>query len=129
MFFLEDEEKERIIAQVLNKADDLEFTHYFWRDCEPLEYDIRRYRTFVRVIQEGFGVAPKQIPDEVHVSESTVKAWTNLERTPKLVWYLGAFVRQGLPRSGFVWLTMETSQGRATPVGFFVRAQSHTRME
>jgi hypothetical protein len=106
---------------VLEKGNDLNFTKYFWKKCEPLDSDLSQYSKFVTTIRLAYeGVDNDAIANEVGVSARTVKRWINLEKKPKLSHFLKAYLRLGTPDEQRVWLNTEATHGHAIPIGRFI---------
>ncbi|HUI86347.1 MAG TPA: hypothetical protein VLY21_04240 [Nitrososphaerales archaeon] len=118
---LRPEETARLRSYIAEHGDDLGFTRFFWRGCEPLESDVIQYRRFVgtlRMLQSGRTAA--EVSRELGVNANSVSNWKNLIQMPKLGHFLKALLILGPPSSNRVWLTLEQSHGHAIPLGRFI---------
>jgi hypothetical protein len=110
-----------IRAYVLEHGDDLSFTKYFWRGCEPLEVDVIQYWKFTNCLRLQMKEPRlKELGKMVHASPATVYTWCKLLQMPKLARYLLAFLELGEPPTGQLWLCTECSHGYGMPVGQFL---------
>ncbi|MBI2648297.1 MAG: hypothetical protein HYW93_01410 [Thaumarchaeota archaeon] len=107
---------------MLKDGDDLSFTKYFWKGCEPTDNDPPQYHKFATALKLAHqGVENPLIAVRVGVSPTTIISWISGEKAPKLVHYLRAYLRMGDPAAGAVWLSVETSHGHAIPIGTFIQ--------
>ncbi len=113
--------EQRMIDHVVAHGDDLGFTKFFWKGCEPLPRDVRLFSEFVDVLNLSRNSrAPPNVLEKIDIKKDLATEWSELTRPPKLGLYLKALLEFGQPREGFVWLTMECSHGYANPIGSFV---------
>jgi hypothetical protein len=112
-------QRQRMVDYIVEHRDDLSFTKYFWKDCEPLPRDIENYSKFVSIVSEfERGVDPK--PMQMGVGLGSSYSWATQDAMPKLGHYLRALIELGAPSEGRVWLTLECTHGYANPIGQFV---------
>jgi hypothetical protein len=106
---------------ILKHGQDISFTDYFWKNCEPHQSELRRYPLYAKTLQlfmEGNSLAA--ISQETGVKPNSVRRWTKFNQRPKLAHFLGAFLNLGIPRPGWVWLSVNNTSGHAIPLGPFV---------
>ena len=116
-----DVNEQEIISYVLKNGDDLNFTKYFWRRCEPLPRDVELYRLFVRAVKNRVnGIESPDAFKQIGVGLGTVDSYSKLDVMPKLAHYLKAFLEYGQPAPGKVWLTTDCTHGQAIPIGQFI---------
>ena len=126
--FCTDSLNNKLVEYVIEKGNDLGFTKYFWKGCEPLQSDIERYRKSVSVLKSASaGLGVSQTARRFGVRHSTVYRWAKLEQMPKLAHYLKAFLKLGVPQPSRVWLTLESSHGYAVPVGQFAHVPTQIK--
>jgi hypothetical protein len=110
--------KEALRLYVLNHDAELDFTRHFWKRCEPLPLDIKRYEKFVQVVKlTQCGAAAPKVSEMLGVNGSSVHGWKHLSQMPKLGHLLKALLVLGPTVEGRVWLTLERSHGHAIPRG------------
>ena len=117
-----DDWKGRLRSYVLEHGDNLDFTRYFWKGCEPLLHDIKQYEKFVRahmLIHDG--VKPPRVAEIMEINHNSIYKWKNLQQMPKLGHFLKAFLSLDPSTDGRVWMTLEHSHGHAIPVGQFIQ--------
>ncbi len=117
--------KDSLRSYVLEHGDDISFTKYFWKGCEPLPQDIRQYERFVKancLLRDG--VKPPKVAEVIGINHNSIYSWKRLRQMPKLGHFLKAFLSLGPPDEGYVWLTLEQSHGHATPLGEFVQVRT-----
>lgn len=113
---------EKVRDYLVRNGDDLSFTKYFWKECEPLESDLRQYRKLVAAFKMSHnGNLQSTIAKELGVSKETVGTWIRLHKLPKLGHFLKAFLNLGAPNGQRVWLNTECTHGHAIPIGRFIR--------
>jgi hypothetical protein len=118
----EDDWKGRLRSYVLEHGDNLDFTRYFWKGCEPLPQDITRYEKFVKAhTLMGDGVQVLRVAEIIEVNHRSIYEWKHLRQMPKLGHFLRAFLKLGPPTDGRVWMTLEHSHGYAIPLGQFIQ--------
>ena len=118
----------RIRAYVLEHGDDLGFTKYFWRGCEPLEVDVIQYHKFARAHELASRESSRDwIADELEVSPSTVGTWLTFSQMPKFAHYLASYLRLGQPEENTCWLTLRCTHGYAIPIGPWIQAPLEVR--
>ena len=117
-----DDWKEELTSYVIERGDNLDFTRYFWKGCEPIEADIIQYWKFTTALRlTRAGCHKEQVSADVTASSSTVYTWQHLVQLPKLAHYLKAFLGLGVPPEGCRWLSMECSHGYGIPIGVFLK--------
>src|SRR5467141_3980798 len=105
---------DEFIRYVVGHGNDLSFTKQFWGGCEPLESDLVQFEKFAKVHQlYASGIKRDRIHESTGVNASTIRTWTDLVHIPKLGCYLRALLELGIPREGFVWLSVNSSHGHA----------------
>ena len=108
---------------ILKRGADLGFTKCFWRECEPLSYDVDQYEKFVTALQlVSKGIKQTEIADQLDINHNSINKWTHLMQMPKLGHFLKAYLTLGIPKQGRVWLTLEQTHGHAVPAGQFIEA-------
>ena len=113
---------DEFILYLVEHGNNLSFTKQFWGGCEPLESDLAQFEKFAKVHQlYAGGMKQEEIHKITGVKPSTVWTWTALVHVPKLGCYLRALLDLGIPKEGFVWLTVNSSHGHAIPQGPFVQ--------
>src|SRR5271154_6864234 len=118
--------KDKLTAHILKNGDDIDFTRYFWKGCEPLERDVIGYHRFVRVVQSvNLGNEPDQVASSLNANTATIRHRSFLAKMPKLGHYLKAFIQLGIPQDGLVWLNTDCSHGYALPIGQFVQVPTN----
>jgi hypothetical protein len=106
---------------ILKHGQDISFTDYFWKNCEPHPTELKRYPLYVKTLQLSIkGKSPAAISQATGVRPSSVRRWTKFDQRPKLAYFLGAFLELGRPRPGWVWLSVNNTSGHAIPLGPFV---------
>ena len=117
-----DDWKEKLTSYVIEHGDNLDFTRYFWKGCEPIEADIIQYWKFTTAIRLSHAGCQKgQISADVRASSTSIHYWRHLTKLPKLAHYLKAFLELGVPPEGCRWLSMECTHGYGIPIGEFLR--------
>ena len=114
--------REKMLGHISQVGSDITFTHYFWKGCEPDEYELKRYRLYAEsmlLLKEGRTIAG--IARTTGVKANSVRKWTRFEQKPKLAYYLGLYIQLGKPREAWVWLSVDNSSGHAIPFGPFVQ--------
>lgn len=113
---------DKLIEYVLRNGDDLSFTKQFWKDCEPSEKDIRKYREFTAVMRLSYqGSNNNVIATKFRLPVLRVKKWVDLVMPPKLGHFLRAYMGLREPTSDRVWLTINCSVGHGLPLGPFIQ--------
>jgi hypothetical protein len=114
------DEVDNVTGYILENGDDVGFTRFFWKGCEPLPRDLENYSKFAS-ITKGFarGIEPKRM--DMGVGLGSAHSWARQDAMPKLGHYLKAFLELGLPTEGRLWLTLECTHGYANPIGQFVQ--------
>jgi len=121
----QEELRGRVANHLLKHGDDLSFTKYFWKGCEPLPRDILDYsRLAALVSSDARGQRLPNPSESMGVGLGSAMSWAKQAIMPKLGHYLGAFVELGDPGLDKVWLTTECSHGQANPIGKFLRIQT-----
>lgn len=83
--------KQRVVDYVMQHGDDLAFTRFFWKECEPLRRDIENYSKFASIITEdASGIRP--IPMKMGVGLGSSHSWAAQDAMPKLGHYLKALL-------------------------------------
>ncbi|MDV3243601.1 MAG: hypothetical protein LYZ66_00330 [Nitrososphaerales archaeon] len=114
--------RRRMLGYLSRHGDDLSFTEFFWKGCEPNDYELGRFSKYVRVmLRHGWGKSAKRISRDTQVSSASVDNWVHYKAMPKLAHYLSRFVRLGKPRSRWVWLSINNGTGHAIPLGPFLQ--------
>jgi hypothetical protein len=112
----------RIIDYILRHGDDISFTGYFWKRCEPIPYELDRYSKYSKVLSLfAKGRSAKEISIATRVNSFSVWSWTRFKQKPKLAHYLMAFIKLGKPESGYAWLSVSNTSRNAIPKGPFVQ--------
>jgi hypothetical protein len=112
----------RITEYILRHGDDISFTGYFWKRCEPIPYELDRYSKYSKVLSLfAKGRSAKEISIATRVNSFSVWSWTRFRQKPKLAHYLEAFLEFGKPRPELVWLSVNNTSGHAVPLGPFVQ--------
>ena len=112
----------RIVDYLSQNGDNLEFTKYFWKGCEPLARDVKDYSKLAALVSaDARGLPPPNPTESMGVGLGFATSWAKLAIMPKLGHYLRAFVELGDPGPNRVWLTTECSHGQANPIGRFLK--------
>jgi hypothetical protein len=115
-----DEVKKKVADLLVKNGDDLEFTKWFWKGCEPLPRDVAAYSKFARLVSDySKGVAEDS--ENLGMESRLATPWATQAIMPKLGHYLRASIELGDPGPDKVWLTTECSHGQANPIGKFLR--------
>jgi hypothetical protein len=123
-----EELRSRVANHLLQHGDDLSFTKYFWKGCEPLPRDKMYYSKLAALVSaDARGQRLRNPSESMGVGLGSATSWAKQAIMPKLGHYLGAFVELGDPGLNKVWLAMECSHGQANPIGKFLRVP--TRIE
>lgn len=112
----------RVVDYIKSHGDDLSFTDAFWKRCEPHPYELGRYPLYVdclRLFSEGKSVA--EIARMTGVNVRSVRSWILFEEKPKLAHFLGIYLRLGVARDGWVWLSINNTPGHAIPLGPIIK--------
>src|SRR5438445_2050223 len=103
--------EQKLVEHILKNGDDLGFTKYFWKECEPLPSDLAMYSEYAYLL------GPLTTKPPVRTSINLRKEYgfekVSLSRPPKLGLYLRALLEFGEPAPGYVWLNTEFSHGYA----------------
>jgi hypothetical protein len=114
--------KRQLVEYVKKNGEDLGFTKFFWRECEPLPRDIELFTIFAKAVRDrAKGVLTTDALRQLGVGLGTISSYSKLNVMPKLAHYLKAFLELGQPVSGHVWLTTDCTHGQALPVGQFIQ--------
>jgi hypothetical protein len=108
----------KIVSYVSEHGQDTSFADFFWKKCEPHPYELRRYPLYVRALllfKSGKSVA--EIARRTYVNQQSVRTWTRFEQKPKLAHFLSLYLQLGIPRPGWVWLSINNTSGHAIPLG------------
>jgi len=103
-------------------GQDTSFTNYFWKNCEPIQYESERYQKYCQVLtlaREGWSYT--DTARATGVGWQSVYAWTRFIQKPKLAHYLSAILALGPPQPGLVWLSVNNTSGHAIPLGPYVQ--------
>lgn len=112
----------QVMEYILMHGDDLWFTKFFWKDCEPLDGDVIEYRKFAQAHKlASDGNDRVWISEELDASSSIVGAWLSFTKMPKLAHYLMAHLELGAPVEFKRWLTLRCSHGYAIPKGPWIQ--------
>jgi hypothetical protein len=112
----------KILDYISSHGQDTKFTDCFWKGCEPHPQELRRYLLYVKTMElfkNGKSVA--DISSLTGVRPSSVLRWTRFEQMPKLGHFLSIFLQLGIPKPGWVWLSVNNTSGHAIPMGPFVQ--------
>jgi len=106
------ESRIRIVDYVSEHGDGTSFTNYFWKNCEPHPYEVKRYPLYVQCLLlrwESESIA--EIAAKTGVNRASVETWTSFRQKPKLAHYLGLYLKIGKPKAGRVWLSINDTSG------------------
>lgn len=118
----------RMREYILEHGDDLSFTKYFWRGCEPTRMEVIQYHKFVNVLSMiDRGRRAAEVSRELGINSASVHYWKHLIKMPKLGHFLKALLDLDQPSPNLVWLTLEQSHGHAIPLGQFVQVPTSVR--
>ena len=119
MVAAEDEIKQRLLEHVGRNGDDLGFTKFFWKECEPLPNDVAMYSDYAYLL------GPLSTKPPVRTGVNLRKEYgfekVSLIQPPKLGLYLQALLEFGEPAQGYVWLNTECSHGYAHPIRYYLQ--------
>ncbi len=121
-----DDVEDKVADHLVKNGDDLHFTRWFWKGCEPLPRDVAAYSKFAGLVSD-YSKGIKIVPEGMGVGLGSSVSWATQTTMPKLGHYLTAFIKLGTPGEGMVWLTMECTHGQAIPVGPFLQVPSEVR--
>lgn len=113
---------EKVRDYLVRNGDDLSFTKYFWKECEPSEKDKWKYNEFTAAMRLSYqGSDDNAIATKFGLPVRRVKKWIDLVMPPKLGHFLKVYLRLGEPTSDRVWLTINCSVGHGLPLGPFIQ--------
>ncbi len=108
----------QVLDYIRKHGDNLTFTKFFWKGCEPNDYELRRYSDYVRVMQEcGDRAKLSEISARTGVLSPSIHAWISFRQKPKLAHFLALLLRLGEPKLGFVWLSVNNTSRHGIPSG------------
>ncbi|MDV3278420.1 MAG: hypothetical protein LYZ69_08160 [Nitrososphaerales archaeon] len=112
----------RVMEYLLKRGADLGFTNFFWKNCEPNEYEIKRFSRYAKVLLlASEGATRRATALEAGVGEWSVESWARFRHRPKLAHYLKSFLELGRPKKGWVWLSINNTPGHAVPLDPFIQ--------
>jgi len=108
----------KLLDYISQHGDDISFTDFFWKKCEPHPYELARYPLFVAALcLHNEGKSPTDISRATGVNVSSVREWTRLRQKPKLAHFLSLYLQLGKPKPSWVWLSVNNTSGHAIPLG------------
>jgi len=115
----DEELQQRVANHLIKNGDDLSFTKFFWKECEPLPNEVRTYSEYVSLFR------PLRAPLPIRAGANPRRDFgferVSVSKPPKLGLYLAALLSLGEPSPGFVWLNTECSHGYANPIGDYLQ--------